>query len=174
MLEKIEYQGNKLLINSNFLMDLLTLFSYRREIVVDPDLKTVSAMTKYLYFIESRREIKFSDLWYIDYEYQEVQTKHSSSDYYTASLVTRNERKIKLFTMKGQDSSHLGRGINIVDGSYDESRWMVVEFSTVIGIPIGKPLPEGLEMVPCEKCGRKLSAVSVKCLFCGATRTRAK
>lgn len=173
MFENIRNEGNQLVITTSLLTRAFTLFSYKRHIVIDPDQETISIMVQILYFFVSRVELKFSDLWYLEYEYEAVETKDNTADIYIASVVTHNKRKYKLFKMEGEKSSHLGLGVSIVKGSDDEPRELVVKISRMLGIPIGEPLPENLKMDTCVSCGRTISAVSIKCLYCGTLRPNA-
>ena len=39
--------------------------------------------------------------------------------------------------------------------------------SQTVGIPIGKPIAEDMDKKECISCGRSITAISPKCLYCG-------
>lgn len=170
MNEVVKQEGDLLIIATSSLTRFLTLFSYDRNVVIDPNQEVLSIHSQLLYFIKSVEELRFEDLWYLDYEYTEARTQHSTTDYYTMSVVTQDEKKYKLCVTRGQQSSHLALGVHLADGSDDKSRELLTAVSEMIGIPIGKPIAEDMEKIACVGCGREITAITKKCMYCGAVQ----
>jgi hypothetical protein len=169
MFDLISFDGSSLVISTPWLLRLLALFSYDRKIVIDPESEKVTIFNQ-IFYMSSSKIIPFTDCWYIDYEYTSTSTKHGNTDYYPISLVTRNDEKISLCTIKGEDSSHLLLGVHLSTGSDDESRDLVNVIAKLINIPIGKPIAEDMDKKECCGCGRSITAITRKCLYCGAVQ----
>ncbi len=166
MFEDIKFMDGMIEIRTARIDRFVTLGAYDRRITIDAKNETLTIRTR-IFLSKSEVFLKFADLWYLDYEYEEVRTKDSTTDNYIASVVTRDNKKHKLFKMQGGKSSPFILGIRINSSDEEGCRDALNGIASMVGIPVGKPIPEEIETQLCPKCGRKISALGSKCLYCG-------
>ena len=182
---------NSIIIETSFLKKLISLFAYMHKIEIIPSLKKINVNSKFAWFFHSFIQLDFDDVCYIDYSYESWGTSwgrtssgigaHDEVERFAVYLVTKNEEKYFVCSFCGEGSVSTGwtgvllGGDSIVDyaGTQgNESRQFVEYLSELIGVSLGKPIGDSVDMKKCPACGMETSPYDSKCLYCGAELTK--
>ena len=180
---------DSLIIETWFLLQALTLFSFCRRTVIEPGHRRLTISTRKLWVLNFRKRLDFDELSHIDYEFSAVETlergplvtgfqTQDQGEIYSVRLVTKDGKQHRVCTFLGHGSVETGvwgvlMGDSIIDfrGRQGEDSSSFTEMlGQVLGIRVGHMSEESFQshMYTCPGCGRSTSRYSPKCLYCGA------
>ena len=184
---------DSIIIETSFLKKLFSLFSYMHKIEIIPSLKKINISRKFAWFFHSFIQLDFDDVCHIDYSYESWGTSwgrtssgigaHDEVERFAVYLVTKNEEKYFVCSFYGEGSVSTGwtgvllGGDDVVDyaGTQgNESRQFVEYLSELIGVSLGKPIGDSVDMKRCPVCNQETSPYDTKCLYCGAELIKTK
>lgn len=105
---KIRVKDGRLVVWSSWFQQLLGLFSYRKEMMVDPEVCTVLVKRRMFWFWRTVREIPFGRIRRIDYGFSDTggDIFRATIEFYTISLILIvPDEEIKLFSFVGEYSA---------------------------------------------------------------------
>lgn len=160
---------------------MLSLFGYRRLVVVDKTRQSVRVSTRAWWMACPEIEIPFEWVDHIEYEFGMLPLTAVQVESFTVSLALQDpDAKVPLATFRGGMAGVLHwTGVDVMGDSVigvsgvqeDASRLFVMALKKMLGVPIGTPVPqvadESGRLHRCEKCGRNSPPRRAKCQYCG-------
>ncbi len=182
---RIERRGGGLSLGTPWLVQLLTLFAYRRDVHVGAATQGIVVVERTFWFRRLVRVIRFRDVRRVTYSFERLRTSwdlfgraHDQLELFAVGLELHGTGEVvplARFVGEGArgDISTWLLGDDLVDFAgtqEDESRVLVTELCRRIGVGLGpdehgalrRTGPEWL----CGGCGRRV-APRPKCLYCG-------
>ncbi len=175
---------------TNLLWQLLSLFSYRREVVVDRKSRYVSIATRRLWFLADDRAIPFRSIERIDYGFKSMPTSigrgidgagvSDNIETFSVSLVLNPEADetrgeiVELFAFRGDGSGEVptfNEAINFEGAQEEESLAFVRALQRHVGVGLSKATPrledDAGRRWACTDCGRPGPPRERPCYYCG-------
>jgi hypothetical protein len=186
----IETHGRSLVVRTSFLLRLLSLFSYDRLVRFDPMRKSIHIHTRRFWLFQSDREVPFSRVSYIDYDFKSWGTSWAwmwrwgaeradqVESFRVAVALKDPEELVPIAAFRGEGSSMTGAagvlfGDSLVDAEGDQedtSRSFVEVLERLLDTRVGRPLlasDRRGSIFVCKACGRSAAPSQDKCLYCG-------
>lgn len=155
---RVREEGDALVATTPWTLRLLSLFSYKREVVVDPRYQNIRVDTKWFWgLLHRERIIRAKDVHYVDYRHSSIPTGWSmfygrtdEVESYGVILVMNDKSEFTVARFRGQGSIHTGwsgvmlGGDSMIDtaGTQEEtSRAFVDDLCSRMQLPLGAPLP---------------------------------
>jgi len=97
-------------------------------------------------------------------------------EWFTISVVTESRETHELCSFFGEGAVFTGwSGVLLGDDSSwdvsgtqeEESRSFINELKHLLDLPLGKPIEQMVDCVPCPECGRNVAIYAPKCIYCG-------
>ena len=173
-----------------FLVRLLALFSYDRQVILNPRTRLITVERRALWLLQTRRTIPFARVECITYRFRRLITSWSwwvgttdQLEIFTIRLVLRDPKEtVTLLRFSGEGSLRTGwcgvllGGDSIVElsGTQEEdSRAYVSILARVIGAPLGRRPIEPVRdergnTYACVQCTRNNPPTLSRCQYCGA------
>ena len=174
-------------------MRLLTLGSFRRQVVVDRRSRFVSIERRLLWLFKSTRLIPFRHIHRIDYDYERTTTSIRGSRHgagsgdevesFRVALVLRaredlpeshrhlEEEHVHLFSFHGEGQGQLTTFVDFQGQQAELSRRYVERLRELIGVGFGHELPQLHDdrgrAWTCQGCGRPGPPRAGRCYYCG-------
>ena len=184
---RIDVSEDYLHARTPFLVEALSLFSYRREVRVDRLKRIVKIQTVKFWIFDRVREIPFENVDYIDTGFDSMGTewgvmgKTDQVERYRVSLALKEPKEgVPLFSFIGEGSVETGwagvllggDGVFDLAGDQDQTfRNSLGLLKHFLGVPIGKPAPQVIDSegfkYRCAVCGRSSAPNRDTCLYCG-------
>lgn len=173
-------------VKTSRLLQVLGLGSYARAVAIDPGMKRIEIVTRYLWGARSQRIIPFSDIAYLLYEFKSIGTSWSITprtfdradqlESYRIGVGLYSKEEVRLAAFRGEGSVRTGLigvigGDSIIDheGTQgDESRSVIDILQNMIGCPLGRPLLDRGSIRVCGSCGRAGEPTTPRCACGGA------
>lgn len=179
---KVTVNGDKVIVRTHGVWQALSLFSYRRQAVIDPVMKRIEVSVRRAWLWASTEIIPFEDIQYIHYKYSSLPTSwswfHGATDTvesYKVQLALPDERMVTIAAFRGDGARMTGLGGMLLSGDSmfdisgdqeDSSLDFVNMLERMTGAKVGKPLLSAKAISSCESCGRA-SSPGQACLYCG-------
>jgi len=187
---RIWAERGQLYARSSWLQQALTLFAFSRFVHVDARLRVVFVDRRFLWFLHSRRSVRFDRIRHIDYRFSRIVTEWSSFvgatdqwEKFVVALALRDpDEKLVLFRFRGFGSVGTGFygvlfGDDIIDSEglqQTTSLAFIEALQRLLGVGIGE-MPVALETLrkhgwECSACKQLGPPRPGKCLYCGSPR----
>jgi hypothetical protein len=180
-------EGDRAVARTNWWLQLLTLFSYRKQVIIDRRRKQIEIDTRAFWFFRWKTRIPFSRIERLSYGFAAFGTEWGAFwertdqvESFTVGLVLRApEETLDLFSFRGEGSVQTGwtgvlLGDSLVDFEGDQadaSRSFVRILQEFTGASLTGPLPhianQAGERFSCEQCKRPSPPNKKKCMYCG-------
>jgi hypothetical protein len=191
-LPKIIYDSNRITARTCILLQLFTLFSMKRTVLVDSKCRRVTISTRSWWILNSSERIPFEAIRHIGISEMTVGKEpgytpegmgwRDQQENYLPYIMTNDGRIIELLSFYGEGSVHTGwlgvvLGDQIIDfrGRQEKrAREFAERVSKLVGVPCGiksKPVSNASTRegkAQCPSCGHYNSVSCTKCLYCGA------
>lgn len=182
----IKNHGERLVIKNGWLSRCVTLFLFLRKVEFLFNERFVIHSVTRFFFFHRTRIIGFEELSHIDYAFHSIggswwltalgSGRHDQFESFAISLVTKKKEKHIVCAFRGDGAAVQGwigavAGVDVVDLSgtqESDSRQLASFLSRRTGLPIGEPFGVAKLMAECRSCGRPVSELSLKCIYCGA------
>jgi hypothetical protein len=184
---RIVVAGEDLTVKTPLWVEILTGFSYQREVHVCSRTQTVAFTEKRLWFSKKVRIVRFRDVVQVEYSHSEAPTSwnilgraHDSIEWFHVGLRLRDSiRPLHVARFFGEGAAgDLGTwlmGDDMVDlkGTQEvESRVFVKMLCEIIGVGLARPFALTLDAEgrtwTCSQCGRRVPP-KPRCLYCGGS-----
>lgn len=178
---------DRLVARSALLVQLLTLFSYARTVTIDHRRKVAHVETRFLWFLTSKRAIRFDQISHLSYAYSSLPTSFGFTgvkdrvEDFRVGFVMKDGSEHHLFTFSGEGQGATGivgvllEGDSLIDwaGTQEESSLSYVELlMKATGKGLSKERLPAHRLVPtakkCDACGQSSIPSRGCCLYCGA------
>ncbi|MCF6314594.1 MAG: hypothetical protein L3J39_19255 [Verrucomicrobiales bacterium] len=185
---RIKKTGGITTVSNSFILRLLTLFLYLRNVRIDENYKLITIREKWFWLRAHETVVPFDAVSHIDYDYASSGTswglsfqnfegyeRHDSVERFMVKIVTHNNDKHDICAFRGEGAEMTGWSGVLLGGdkAYDfsgtqaeESQVFVSYLCELLNVPIGKPFDSSGLMVECKNCGRETSKAREKCLYC--------
>ena len=192
---KVESHGRALVVQTAFLLRLLSLFSYDRVVRIDMARERITIDTRRFWLWSSRREVPFSRISYIDYAFKSwgtswvgfwrwgIERSDQVESFRVGVALKDPEELVPIASFRGEGSAMTGGmgvllGDSIVDaeGDQEESSLSFVDvLESMLKVRVGAPLLASERrgsIFVCGECGRAAAPNRNTCLYCGGAVSR--
>jgi hypothetical protein len=151
---RIWQKSGRLHVSTNWLLQLLTLGSYARTVIIDRKRRRIEVGVRFLWAWTRHRLIPFASIDHIGYRYGSVATSLSSIDAeptdrverFVVELVLDGGERVRVASFRGEGSEMTGLGDvllgdSLVDHAGDQeerSRSFIEQLMDITGLPLGK------------------------------------
>ncbi len=112
---KVAFDDGVLTARTNLFLQVLSLFLWKKTVVVDAAASTVIIKRRYLWLIERVTEVPFSDISHIEYRYASLTTSwdmlgnaHDALERFTVDLALHDGEEERLFSFRGEGAKSTG------------------------------------------------------------------
>jgi hypothetical protein len=184
---RVRRDGDAVVVSTGFLPGLCSLFLSTNKAEFRPSQELVLLSYRRGYFFHTSRHLPFADVWYVDLSFGSMGTdwgldgggygRHDQVESFKVHLVTRDERRHFVCAFRGEGAANTGWSGVLLGGDdvwdlsgtqESESRTFARNLAKLLGVSVGKPLDDSIEMADCPGCGRATSPNRPTCLYCGA------
>lgn len=177
---------DRLVARSALLVRVLTLFSYERTVTIDHQRKVAHLETRFLWFLTSKKAIRFDQISHLSYAYSSLPTSFGFTgvtdrvEDFRVGFVMHDGTEQHLFTFAGEGQGATGLvgvlldGDSLIDwaGTQEESSLSFVELlMKATGKGLSKERLPAHRLVPtakkCTACGQSSVPSRGRCLYCG-------
>ncbi|MDA3798129.1 MAG: hypothetical protein PF692_03505 [Kiritimatiellae bacterium] len=181
-------ENNFMVIRNSSLIRLMTLGLNLYKVEISSAEQNISIHKRYAYIFSSKTEIPFSDIDYVDYSFESITTDIGSayrgfettdqSERFAVYVVTHDNHKHLIASFIGEGAACTGMsGVLFSDDSLidlsgtqeEESRKFAKYLAQFLGVKIGQPMEDIVDMRKCPVCAHSCSYYIPKCIYCGAT-----
>ena len=188
MKPQITAEAGRITLSTPLWRQALCLGFYGREAVLDKRSRRGSIVTRWLWFVRSRREFSLDRVEYIDTQFKSLTTAwswyHGKTDQlekFSIILVLKSPyERVTLCSFSGEGAVHTGMsgvlfsGDDLIDyaGTQEEDfRAFLRTLESFLEVPVGGPRVEvraadGSKKT-CLACGRTIPPALPRCQFCG-------
>jgi len=166
---------------TSLFQQMVSLFAYRRLVVVDRMRRTVRVSARTWWMASPDVEVPFEVVDHIEYDFGMLPLSVVQAESFAVSLALQDpDDRVPLATFRGGMAGVLHwSGVDVMGDSVigvsgvqeDASRLFVMALKQILGVPIGTPVPqvadESGRLHRCEKCGRNSPPRRVRCQYCG-------
>lgn len=153
---RIRKDDDTIVANTAWRVSVLSFGTIYRKCVINPQARTVSVSSRYLWVISRFREIPFSEIENVTYGYEDMSMDlafaHDSFDWFTVGLRLTDDTELHLFNFIGDgtfsnngpfpDWSYWDEFAFDLSGSQEtESRVFVELLATMVGVSVVPPRP---------------------------------
>lgn len=197
---KITYHNDYIFARSSLLVQLISLFSFNRKLLVNKVAKKVHIQSRYFWFYASNQEYDFKEISHIDYNFDDIGTdnfgnssfkpeykgRNSYLEIYKVGLLLFNRKSIGLYVFLEEELLRSIFGIIFLGREKQKklsgSEYFVDQLSNMIQIGVGVPNYEhyykrnvGVSFkYYCQKCQKMINPENPKCQYCGFDNNEAK
>ncbi|GIW92275.1 MAG: hypothetical protein KatS3mg110_0316 [Pirellulaceae bacterium] len=153
---RIRKKSGRLVASTAWILRLLLLGTTYRKVVVDPNTRTISIYSRYLWLVRRRRVISFGEIQAVTYGYEDLAIAslfsyaHDSIDCFSVGLRLKDGMEIGLFNFVGEGTfSNNGPfpdwlywpefALDMSGSQENESRVFVDLLSKMIGVSVVPP-----------------------------------
>lgn len=194
---RVRKRDGALTARASLFLRTISLFAYDRYLRVDIESQLIWFLTRRWWLLTTVDAVHFPQAKYVIYKYTciptsygfvpEVDVTDSVGWFDVALAIEHRTDPLKLFRFFGESSEMTGAvGAIFGDDPYDfegdqeiASRDFVTHLTRLIGIPLRTELEKqvsdivGSRMVSCPHCGRPVSPVVTRCVYCARSIARA-
>lgn len=131
---KVSFEDGVLRARTNLFLQVLSLFSWNKRVVVDAEARTITVKRRYLWILQSETEIGFDDISHIEYRYGSLTTSfdwlgnaQDVLESFSVDLALHDGSEHRLFSFRGDGARSTGAvgvllGDSLVDYQGDQAK----------------------------------------------------
>jgi hypothetical protein len=190
-LPRVLYGKSSITARTCILLQLASLFSASKRVVIDAESKTVTISSRRLWFLSESEIVSFNKIRYIDISEITVGTNpgytpdgvgwHDQEENFIPYLMTIEGKKVDLVSFYGEGAIQTGwwgiiLGDHIIDfkGRQEKrAREFIAKAAAMIGVPCGvdseilSKARSAAGRIRCDACGHFNAETYGNCLYCG-------